>query len=209
MEEAAISASVASVIVAVVAIFLAAYFYTQSKNTELNAGRALTKIETQTEALQKLTARWMDRLTKYVTEPKPVDENLSLLVSALKEMPTNIASQFQAPGEDATVQVLRAQLATAYMSTYYYTAVLNVAVQAYLPPLDELQPDDMYKWLVDQTHTDFSSLDVILGASDQSLLKTDSRYALYESASSYWKPSVKDSTMAYGTRKQESQPGPK
>ena len=97
MEIASIVGSIVSVIVGLVAISLAVYFYTQSKDTEGNVSTALASIQAQTEALQKLTGRWMDRLTRYATEARPSEEALVQLARAVVDMPANIASQLRSP----------------------------------------------------------------------------------------------------------------
>src|SRR5262249_41060704 len=70
METASIIASIVSVILALVAIAQSIYFYTQSKNTESRVQEALTAIKTQTESLQALSGKYLDRLTRYVTTPR-------------------------------------------------------------------------------------------------------------------------------------------
>lgn len=63
--------SIVSVILAVFAIGLSIYFFVETKNTEQRVTNSLAKIEAQAEGLQKLNAKWMDRLTRYVTEDRP------------------------------------------------------------------------------------------------------------------------------------------
>jgi len=204
MEVASITASVTSVIVAFLAIGLAVYFYTQAKNTEQQVSNALASISSQTDALQRLTGRWMDRFTRYVTEPKQADDALYLLVSAIKDIPTNMASQLQAPQTDTTAQVLTGQLVTAYIALYYYLGVANVSAQGYLPPnIVELKPDDWVKAFVDTTYSDFHYLDRTLALTDANLIEASHMRANYAEAVNSWKPLVRDTAMVYAARGSE------
>jgi hypothetical protein len=51
------------------AIWLSMHFYTKAKDTEREVSNSLESIKAQTDTLQKLTARWMDRFTRHATEP--------------------------------------------------------------------------------------------------------------------------------------------
>jgi len=64
MEAFNIAASIASIILAVVAIWQAVHFYTQGKNTESRVETALSSIRAQVETLQSINGRTLDRLTK-------------------------------------------------------------------------------------------------------------------------------------------------
>lgn len=88
MEAINLASSIASIILAVIAIGMSVYFYTQSKNTETKVESSLESIKAQTDTLQKLTGKWMDRLTKYVTDSNPYDQTFIHIISALKELPT-------------------------------------------------------------------------------------------------------------------------
>lgn len=201
METASIVASIVSVIVAVLAIGLSVYFYTQSKNTERNVATALASVQTQGDALQKLTGRWMDRLTRYATEqPKHDQETFLYLLTAIKEIPSSIATQFRSPASDANNQALLSEVVTAYLAIYYYVAVANVAMQTYLPSLNEIQPDDITKKLLDQTSADFQKMENIIIAIDKGLIAASPLHYLYQDAINEWRPFVKDATMVYSSR---------
>jgi len=69
LEIFSIAASIASIILAIVAIGLAVFFYRDSKSAESNVATSLEGIKTQSEILKEISARWMDRLMEYVTRP--------------------------------------------------------------------------------------------------------------------------------------------
>ncbi len=203
MEVASIIASIVSVIVGFVAIALAAYFYTQSKNIEREVSNALASIQAQTDALQKLTGRWMDRLTRYATESRPSEDTLMHIARVIGEIPTNIASQLRAPAADATAQALLSEVIAVYIATYYYTAVANVALQAHLPALESVAADDRAKKLVDQSYIDFNTMDRIISSVNPTLVQASVLNHLYREASTNWKAFVKDSTIVYQSRASE------
>jgi hypothetical protein len=80
-------ASVVSVALGILAFTVSIYFFVQSRKSEAAvANNALVKIETQTEILQRITARQTDRLTKYVTGLQPQrgeDPHLEKLIAVL------------------------------------------------------------------------------------------------------------------------------
>ncbi len=65
--------SIASLILSIIAIWLSLYFYKESKNNEQNVNNALSEIKIHTATLEKLTGKWLDRLTRFVTSPQPMD----------------------------------------------------------------------------------------------------------------------------------------
>mgnify|MGYP003587795725 CR=1 FL=1 len=89
-----LAGSIVSIVLGLFAICLSIYFFVQSKKTEQNISVSLAKIETQTDALQKLTGRQLDRLTKYVTQPKSssTDEAMAELIPVLKDLPKSLLS---------------------------------------------------------------------------------------------------------------------
>jgi len=199
VEIASIVASFVSLIVSLLAIALSLYFYTQSKNTERQVAEALASIKAQTDALQKLTGRWMDRFTRAATEPKQPDETLLLLFSAIREIPTNVASQIRTPGQELSPQILEMVVA-AWIGTYFYAAVSNVALQGYLPTLEELEPQDRVKQLVDQSYADCAIFEQRIASVDRRLLEANPLAHVYAEALAQWKPLLKDSTMTYRAR---------
>ena len=98
-----IVSSIVSIILAIVAIGLAVYFFVVGRNTETRVGSSLTKIETQAEMLQRLTGRQLDRLTKFVTEDKrPADDSrltefLALVMQVAKPLTEGVSLPAAAP----------------------------------------------------------------------------------------------------------------
>jgi len=210
MEIASIVASVASTILAIVAIVLAVLFYTQGKNSEVRVQMALEGIRAQTDALQKLTGRWMDRLTKYVTTPhEPMVEAQSQLLLAIKDLPKDIVSQLLVPSIQTQQQELLRECVSGYCALYYYTAISNYWAQFWLPPLEQFDDDSSYsefiKTAVDQSYKDFLLLAGILEKVDPSLLASSPLKHLVDIARDEYRLLVKDTAGVYAARAQRGQ----
>src|SRR5690349_8117087 len=67
------AANAVSLVLGVVALVMAILFYLAGRGTEQRVASSLTKIETQTEMLQKITKSQLDRLTRFATE-RPIVE---------------------------------------------------------------------------------------------------------------------------------------
>jgi hypothetical protein len=63
-----IAASISSIILAFVAIAQATYYFTQTKSTEERVSVALAEIKSAAQSLERLSGRYLDRLTKHVAE---------------------------------------------------------------------------------------------------------------------------------------------
>src|SRR5438034_553609 len=105
-------ASVVSVIVGVFAVALAVAFYLAGRGTEQRVGSSLTKIETQTEMLQKITGKQLDRLTRFATDRPDVEQTKPAeLVLALIQIAEPLVRILQ-PATTGTenTQALKAEL---------------------------------------------------------------------------------------------------
>ena len=58
----------------------------KGKDAETEAAKALEGIRAQTDTLQHLAGKSMNRLTRYVTQPKPADEGMMALVNAMANL---------------------------------------------------------------------------------------------------------------------------
>jgi len=155
-----LAASIASIILAIVAVWQAVYFYSQGKNTESRVETALSAIKAQVETLQSINGRTLDRLTKYVTTPREDGSSqvANALSSALKELPA-IFLQFKVPAQDSTQAVMRREIVSGYICLWYYTAIANINASFSLPHVDEFDENNSYhtfiKEAVDRSSADF------------------------------------------------------
>ena len=93
---------------------------------------------------------------------------------------------------------------TAYIATLYYAGIANVAMQAYLPPLADLEEDEFAKRVLDTSCNDFRLLEGYVAQFDPQLVQGNSLHQLYVEAIQQWKPHVKDSTTVYRDRESAS-----
>jgi len=166
MEIASIVASIVSLILGGVAIWLSLYFYTQAKNTERNVQVALEGIRTQTEALQALNARTLDRLTKYVTTPRDEpNQTFQILYAAIRDLP-EMALRLRPPGPQAIDETTRRELLSAYIALWNYTATSNIWAGFHLPRAEDFNAEDSFhtlvKYVVDRSAADFSYMTGII-----------------------------------------------
>jgi len=180
-----IAESITSIILAVLAIILSLVFYGKSKDSERAVSSALEGIRAQTDALQRLTGRWMDRLTRYATEPKPADETLIILTQLIREFPVHIATVLrpQAPGQQQDIAALQNEALLGYIGIYYYTALTNIWTQPYLPQGDTPPPaGDPARDIVDSSFADFFWLDRIINGLDPARVQASPLNGLYQFA---------------------------
>ena len=159
MEVASIVASFVSLILAGIAIWLSLYFYTKGKNTERNVEVALEGIKTQTEALQALNARTLDRLTKYVTTPRDEpSQTIQVLYAAIRDLPEMVL-KLHPPTTQAGGEATRRELISSYIAIWNYTATSNIWAGFCLPRVEEFNAEDTYhalvKYVVDRSAADF------------------------------------------------------
>ena len=198
MEIASIVASFVSLILAGVAIWQAMYFYTQGKNTEAKVDTALEGIRAQTDALQALNARTLDRLTKYVTTPRnDTTQSAQVLADAVRELP-NIVLSLRMPAPNVQDDSLRREIVHAYIALWNYTATANVWASYCLPlfdNFDENNPNDILaKTIVDRSAADFNYMTEIIYHVPASELKATSYFHLYEEVQRHLLNRVGDST---------------
>ena len=208
METASIIASIVSTILAVFAIGLAVFFYTQSKNTETHVKTALEGIRTQTDTLQKLTGRWMDRLTKFVTSPRNLESvEQRRLIETLKDLPRDIASQLPTPSSTTAQNQLLLEIVTAYCALYYYTAISNYWAQWALPALEDFDANPLSQFIkdvVDNSYKDFNYIAATIGRIEPTLLTTSPLKHLFDKVETEYKQFIVDSTTAYARRAEQT-----
>src|SRR5262245_9741121 len=145
-----IASSVASLIIAVLAMWFAFYVYDKGKATDQSITNSLAKIEAQAESLQKLSGKWMDRLTKYVTTdrpPGPLDHELPNLIAVLTQLPQAITMKISQPQSSDPPEHLIEELITCYIIMYYYMALTNFWAAGYLPAVAEFDEKNDFQQL--------------------------------------------------------------
>ncbi len=200
-----IISNAASLILALVSIWLALYFYTQSKKTEAETSRALEGIKTQTEMLQRLAGNHMEMLIRGLVTPNPQQENIISMALTLVER-VAVTPHLQAPVsgveqgeslEPVERSALVKQIRTSHIGMYYYIAMTNLACQTLLPP--EGQTNEAVQNTLDNSYVDFFYVDDLLSKVGEVDINDNPLAGLYQEASAL-KPLIKTSAMLYAER---------
>lgn len=145
-----------SMVLAVISIWLALYFYKESKNAERETSSLLSKIGAQTDLLQKVTGKMLDKYVTYSTQPRQVDPvTQALLTQFVQNNSTQALTDNASVTDDS--QVMQ-ELTTLYIAVNYHSAVENAGLQNSLPAtIQELEGD--MRWLkdaMDASYLDFT-----------------------------------------------------
>jgi hypothetical protein len=191
------------------AIWLSLHLYTRSKDSETATAKTLEAIKAQSEALQRLTGRWMDRFTRHATEPRPADEGLMQLVSVVASLPTTILTNLHVirnQSDSVTNQALLRDAVDGYIAIYYYSAQTNVLAQGFLPSEDVFDSNETMhtgtQAIIDKSAHDFFYIANLLERLDQNLVRSSQLTHLLDEAINNWRPLVRDSSQVFEARRQ-------
>jgi hypothetical protein len=192
------------------AIWLSLYLYTKAKDSETATAKSLEAIKSQSEALQRLTGRWMDRFTRHATEPRPADEGLMQLVQVVAALPSTLLDRIhsvQASRVETPEPIIR-ELVDSYVTLYYYSALSNVLAQVQLPPEAAFDPQNSLhtgvQAIVDRTAADCLHMENVLNSLDQARLRSSNMMQLLQEAVHQWRPHVAYASQAYERQRDPS-----
>ena len=198
-----ISVGIASLALAVISIYLALYFYTKSKDAELNTAKLLTKTETQVGLIQKITTRMLDKfVTRATTLPGPEDMTAKLLASLAATSGTN-------PLEGSDESRASQPLVTTYITTMYWSAIANAALQDRLP--DDIasleEPSNAgVRELLAKSKSDYFVAKAWLDAKGGELVNTSTAFSYYDHFQNSSPDSLmRDAAEVYAERAQNNQ----
>lgn len=217
MDMLAMAVGVASLLLGGFSIWLSLQFYAKGKDAELAASKSLEGIRCQTDMLQRLTARQMDRLTEYVTQPRPADEGLLTLVATIADLPGAILGQLPLQTASATTHNAQSsdgsvfsELISCYIALYWYTGVVNLALQTLLPnrkAFDKTSEDhQLVKRLLDGSADDFAHMRRVIDRVVPERLNASPYRPMLEEAFNVLQPRVKTTEQTQQHREREVQP---
>ena len=207
-----IVSSMVSVILGFLAIGLSVYFYVQSKNTEKATSTSLAKIETEADALQRLNVKWMDRLTRYVTEERrsPSEDTVTQLIAILSQVPQTIAATLTQVSPGAGDDRLIRELYSTYIALYFYTACTNYWSQLYLPNASDFDEANQFHGLcrriADMSSADFAHMAGILESCDQPRLGANLLAHMLSEARDFWRLQVRSTSQVFVARERAQSP---
>jgi len=82
-----------------------------------------------------------------------------------------------------------------YIFAYYYAALTNVFCQVCLPPIQQVENNDVVKAIIDASYGDFYVMDSWLGALDPNEIRASPNSHLFQEVQEAWKHRVKDWAM--------------
>ena len=205
-----IVSSIVSVILGFFAIFISLWFFIIGRKTEGNVSNALVEIKTQTDMLQKISGKQLDRLTKYVTNAKNTaqsDDMISEMLKVIIQIPQTLTSNLNdGSANQQTNEQLLQELVSCYIALYFYSAQTNYWAQIMLPDVTEFDPQNSFdaacKRSVDMSAQDFDIMAGIISRVDLTRLNQNALNHLLEETKSTWKDLVKNSSQVYETRAQ-------
>ena len=192
------AAALASIALAVVAIGLAVYFYVKGRVSEGRATSVLSQIQTQVAALDKLSGKMLDRLTRTAIELRPEQEAILTIISTIRQIPESFANGSRSPVAQSVPQ---GEWIAALVAAYYYSSMANFLLQGMITSIDE--GTGIYKnfeGLIETSYRDFRYLEELLTDAGQSTLEINRLRHLYEETIRNWRPWVRSALESYKTR---------
>lgn len=102
-----------------------------------------------------------------------------------------------------------AEVIESNILAYYYAALTNLFCQAYLPPLEIAESNDVLQAIIEASYSDFQMLDGWLQACDPNAIWASLHSNLYQQVRQTWGDQVKDwGALSKGSSitEQETQP---
>jgi hypothetical protein len=179
MEIASIVASFVSLIIGILAGWLSIHFYNKQKDDASRVEVALASIREQTNALQAVSATFLDRLTKYVTTPvkhPPQPDPSRLVIDTLRGLPEVV--QMLRITEVSSTGVSTKDWTRMLVAMQCYTAETNFWAGYYLPPADVFDANNnwhnLIQGVVDRSIADFRHVSALLDECDTACLRGES-----------------------------------
>ena len=202
-----IIAGISSIIISIVAIYLSITFYIAGRKTENSVSISLAEIKTQTNALQKLSGKQIDKLMDHVFDGNiSQSDTMGQIINALSQIPITITTILRQPIDNPN-QASQEQIAMLYSALYFYIAQTNYWSQFYLPKaIDFDQHNEFHaltKRIIDLSDNDFSVVAIWLSQCDPHLIEKTPLYNYLKETKDKWRHSVRSSSDIFVATSQE------
>lgn len=194
-----------SIGISFIAMVLSVAFYFAGRNTENRIATSLARIEAQTDALQKLSGKQIDKLMKHALDGSnqvSTNDTMLQLMHVLSQMPVTITTILKQPADNSDKE----QLVTSYVALYFYIAQTNYWSQYYLPKATEFDSANEFhlqtKRVVDLSDSDFQTVATWLGKCDPSLLANNPLSHLLIETKDTWRKYVRSSADVFVAKSQ-------
>lgn len=163
-------ASIFSIVIGVLALFLSIIFFFSAKKSERNSELAMIGIKEATTSLNSLSMKMLNKVTGVLVSPRPNDEKLTDIlreISGIGKLKIN---------DEESSNFTKAQLeqfrVDNLISTYYYCTLTNLAYQTMLPSMiGEVADYQPVANMVNQTKLDCLTLQSWLNNTDNNITK--------------------------------------
>ncbi len=151
-----IFASILSVCLAILAIWLSLTFFIKSKDSEKKVEVSLNKIEDSSNTLQSISMKLINRLTSALTTAKPYEEKLSEIIKSLTSS-GGINNSDESSDSSTSRKELEQMRVDNLFSTLYYCAVSNLATSSALSASRDVDSQTIKELgtMLDQTKQDY------------------------------------------------------
>ncbi len=179
-----LAASISSIIIAVVAIAQATYYFTKTKSSEERVAVALAEIRSATQSLEKLNMRYVDRLTKHLTDSSSRQfDDVWQITRLLSDIPKTYTDSF-AKSDDSQHQFMLQEKISLYILLHHYCALTNLCAQLVLPPVAEIDGNNNLHArmceIVDMSSADFLVFDEWLKSVQPEHLEKSPHMQIYD-----------------------------
>jgi hypothetical protein len=194
----------ASLVLAIISIWLAVHFFVKSKDAEREISDLLSKINAQTDLLQKVTNKMLDKYVTYTTQPKQADETIVLLAQMVQ---TSLSQGLSNNGATTDNRQIMQELTTLYIAVFYHSAVSNIYLQNMLPD-SMTEIDGELSWLktfLDRSSADFSVAQSWLSENGGAYIESSSAKQYYAEMSDGDAASLVHDTLGTNTHRASEQ----
>ena len=120
-------------------------------------------------------------------------KEMSDVVDTASSIITGKRPLFQAPSPASrTAQIGHSETVEIQMLAYYYSALTNLFCQVCLPPIQQLEDNDVIRTIIDASYGDFRIADDWLGALDPKEIWASPNARLYWEVREAWRDQIKD-----------------
>lgn len=202
-----ILSGVSAITISIIAMALSITFYIAGRRTETSVSISLAEIKTQTNALQKLSGKQIDKLMDHVFDgTSSQSETMGQMIHVLSQIPITITTILRQPIENPN-QANQDQIIALYAALYFYTAQANFWSQYYLPKASEFDSSNEFHTLtqriVDLSDNDFNTVATWLNQCDQNLVTKTSLYGYIKETQDRWRHNVRSSAAVFVATSQE------
>jgi hypothetical protein len=121
-----VSSLISGFVLDLLAIGLSVHFFVKTKNTESAVNSALAEIKQQTNSLERIASRQLDRLTRAVVQPRPETQEI---LEAIKNLPKNSLADQPSPKPSTNPAEDREWLIKMQITAYFYASIANILLQ--------------------------------------------------------------------------------